>query len=49
MREGDLVKTIITKEPVVLLQKVTSKVWMVLRPDGTITNEWVLNLESYEV
>ena len=47
MSEGDLVQTIIEKQPVVLIKKLASKVWYVLKPDGSTTSEWVLNLEPY--
>jgi len=44
MKQGDLVKTMIKGDMVIVLQKVGKKVWNVLRPDGSITTEWVLNL-----
>ena len=48
MKTGDLVQTVIERQPVVLIQKVAKKVWHVLQIDGTIKSEWVLNLEPYE-
>jgi len=48
MKVGDLVQTMIERQPVVLIRKVAKKVWYVLQLDGTTKSEWVLNLEPYE-
>lgn len=48
MKSGDLVLTLIKNEPVILLKQVARKVWNVLRVDGKVTSEWVLNLKPYE-
>ena len=47
MQSGDLAKTMIGGEVVIILQQVGKKVWNVLRTDGRITSEWVLNLTPY--
>ena len=48
MQSGDLAKTMIGDELVIILQQVGKKVWNVLRTDGRITSEWVLNLIPYD-
>jgi hypothetical protein len=48
MQTGDLAKTMISGEIVIILQQVGKKVWNVLRTDGRVTSEWVLNLVPYE-
>jgi len=47
MKAGDLAITLIKKEPVILLEQVARKVWSVLRVDGSIRTEWVLNLVPF--
>ena len=48
MQVGDLAKTMISGEIVIILQQVGKKVWNVLRTDGRVTSEWILNLVPYE-
>ena len=48
MQSGDLAKTMIGDEVVIILRQVGKKVWNVLRTDGRITSEWVLNLVPFE-
>ena len=48
MKSGDLVRTIIEQQPVILVRKVARKVWDVVTLSGDIKSEWVLNLEPYE-
>ncbi len=47
MKIGDLAKTVIGGDVVILLSPVAKKVWDVLRTDGSVSSEWVLNLEPY--
>tara|TARA_B000000557_G_scaffold221904_1_gene190451 strand:- start:359 stop:508 length:150 start_codon:yes stop_codon:yes gene_type:complete len=47
MKKGDLAKTIIKGDVVILLEPIAKKVWNVLRLDGSISSEWVLNLEPF--
>ena len=47
MKIGDLAKTLIEGEIVILIKPVAKKVWNVLRADGSITSEWVLNLTPF--
>jgi len=49
MKTGDLAKTMIKGDIVILLEQAGKKVWNVLRPDGSVTAEWILNLEPYKV
>ena len=49
MKVGDLVNTLIEKEPVILLKKVAKQVWIVVNKDGNVSSEWSLNLVPYEL
>ncbi len=49
MKTGDLAKTLIKNDIVILVEQVGKKVWNVLRPDGTVTSEWILNLVPYSI
>ena len=48
MKTGDLAKTIIGDDIVILLGPVAKKVWNVMRTDGSVSPEWVLNLKPYK-
>jgi|MDTG01.2.fsa_nt_gb uncharacterized membrane protein YwaF len=49
MKAGDLAKTLIKNDVVILVEQVGKKVWNVLRTDGTVTAEWILNLVPFGI
>ena len=49
MKAGDLAMTLIKNDVVILVEQVGKKVWNVVRPDGSITAEWILNLVPYRI
>jgi hypothetical protein len=49
MKIGDLVSTLIDKNPAILLKKESKQVWSVLYCNGKIASEWSLNLVPYKI